>query len=58
MAAVRRRTRRRPGDLIGHSDIRPPTDVMAITSLPRKTGTKKPRMRRGFQASFDGFVKM
>jgi hypothetical protein len=51
MAAVRRRTRRRPGDLIGYSDIRPHTDVMAITSVPRETGTKKPRMKRGLNGA-------
>jgi len=35
MAAVRRGACGEPGRLFGHSNVRPPTDVMAITSLPR-----------------------
>ena len=35
MAAVRIRTCDEPGEIIDRSDIRPPTDVMAITSLPK-----------------------
>ena len=34
MTAVRIRARVEPGKVTGQSDIRPPTDVMAITSLP------------------------
>ena len=35
MAAVRKDTCVSPGKVTDHSDIRPPTDVMAITSLPK-----------------------
>jgi hypothetical protein len=35
MAAVLVRPRVEPGKVTDLSDIRPPTDVMAITSLPR-----------------------
>ena len=38
MAAVRRRACREPGKITDHPDVRPPTDVMAITSLPRALG--------------------
>ena len=34
MTAVRRRACREPARNTDHSDVRPPTDVMAITSLP------------------------
>ena len=34
MTAVRIRARVVPGKVTDHPDIRPPTDVMAITSLP------------------------
>jgi len=34
MAAVLSATRVEPGKVTEHSKIRPPTDVMAITSLP------------------------
>ncbi len=34
MTAVRIRGRVEPGKVTDQSDIRPPTDVMAITSLP------------------------
>ncbi len=34
MAAVRRGMYVEPGKVTNHSNIRPPTDVMAITSLP------------------------
>ena len=35
MTAVRIRARVEPGKVTDQSDIRPPTDVMAITSLPQ-----------------------
>ena len=35
MAAVRHDTRGPPGTVFDHSIVRPPTDVMAITSLPK-----------------------
>ena len=35
MAAVRRGNCGSPGEFTDHSKIRPPTDVMAITSLPK-----------------------
>ena len=35
MTAVRRGTCVEPGKVTDHPDIRPPTDVMAITSLPQ-----------------------
>ena len=35
MTAVRIRGCVQPGKFTDHSDIHPPTDVMAITSLPR-----------------------
>jgi len=35
MTAVRNRARVEPGKVTDLSDVRPPTDVMAITSLPR-----------------------
>ena len=35
MTAVRRGMWGEPGKVTDHPDIRPPTDVMAITSLPR-----------------------
>ncbi len=38
MTAVRRRAFHDPGKVIVHFDVRPPTDVMAITSLPRALG--------------------
>jgi hypothetical protein len=38
MTAVRRRACREPGKVIVHFDVRPPADVMAITSLPRALG--------------------
>jgi hypothetical protein len=38
MTAVRRRACREPGKVIVHFDVRPPTDVMVITSLPRALG--------------------
>jgi hypothetical protein len=34
MTAVRNGTRDEPGKVTDRSDVRPPTDVMAITSLP------------------------
>ena len=34
MTAIRIRACVVPGKVTGHPDIRPPTDVMAITSLP------------------------
>jgi hypothetical protein len=34
MAAVRRGMCDEPGKVSDHTDVRPPTDVMAITSLP------------------------
>ena len=37
MAAVRRRTRHEPGKVTDYTGVRPPTDVMVITSLPRYT---------------------
>ena len=40
MAAVLVRTYIEPGKVTDLSDIRPPTDVMAITSLPRSQRTK------------------
>ena len=40
MAAVRVRTRVEPGKVTDLSDIRPPTDVMAITSLPLSLRTR------------------
>ena len=45
MTAVRNGARDEPGKVDDRSDVRPPTDVMAITSLPttalRRLGTKK-----------------
>jgi hypothetical protein len=38
MAAVRRGMRVEPGKLSERSSVRPPTDVMAITSLPEALG--------------------
>jgi hypothetical protein len=35
MAAVRFGARIEPGTVLRHSKFRPPTDVMAITSLPK-----------------------
>ena len=35
MTAVRSGMSVEPGKVTGHPDIRPPTDVMAITSLPQ-----------------------
>ena len=35
MAAVRNATREEPGKITGRFHVRPPTDVMAITSLPK-----------------------
>ena len=35
MAAVRGRACVEPGKITDHPNVRPPTDVMAITSLPR-----------------------
>ena len=46
MAAVRIRARVEPGKVTDLSDIRPPTDVMAITSLPYV-----PRQSSGFPLS-------
>jgi hypothetical protein len=43
MTAVRRGTCREPGVTIDHSIVRPPTDVMAITSLPEPEVTKGDR---------------
>jgi hypothetical protein len=37
MAAVRSGTRREPGKAFRLFNLRPPTDVMAITSLPFKS---------------------
>ena len=37
MAAVRRGRCVEPSMIFGHSGVRPPTDVMAITSLPKAT---------------------
>ena len=40
MTAFRDRTHDEPGKVTDHSDVLPPTDVMAITSLP--TATRHP----------------
>ena len=40
ITAVRVRPRVEPGKVTDLSDIRPPTDVMAITSHPRSQRTK------------------
>ena len=42
MTAVRNGVRDEPGKVTDRSDVRPPTDVMAITSLP--IATRHPRI--------------
>ena len=48
MTAVRSRASVEPGEVTDLSDIRPPTDVMAITSLPMT-----PSQSSGFLSPFD-----
>ena len=36
MTAVRRRACAEPGEITGSDEVRPPTDVMSITSLPAR----------------------
>ena len=46
ITAVRVRPRVEPGKVTDLSDIRPPTDVMAITSLPRFPRTRTNNQER------------
>ena len=48
MTAVRNRARVEPGKVTDLSDVRPPTDVMAITSLPPLTSDQYHRPQAFF----------
>ncbi len=47
MTAVRRRACAEPGEITGSDEVRPPTDVMVITSLPAR------RSREGTRGHVD-----
>ena len=57
MAAVRLGTCAEPGKITGHRDLRPPTDVMVITSLPARRSREGTRWQGDKGARGDGIRK-
>ena len=62
MAAVRIRACVEPGKITNLSDLRPPTDVMAITSLPRfprtRTNNQEQRTKNALLRLFVQFKRI
>ena len=55
MAAVRGRACDEPGEVFDHAHLRPPTDVMVITSLPQdKEAAPKGRPESGYHSQVSG----